>query len=250
MSIFKAALLGILQGLTEFFPVSSSGHLKLFEHLLGMQNLSNLIAFDLVCHLGTLLAIVCVFYRDLIELFRRRDFALIVIATSPLFLVYPFLSNVESFFDQPRFLGFFFALTALLLFLGDRLFASLNFRFEQSQAFFIGVFQAFALFPGVSRSGATISAAKILGWESQKAARFSFLMSIPPILGGSFLKLILKPNALFAQISPLQYLTGFFFSFIVGLMALRFMLRMLRSSTLWPFCIYCSVLSILSLVVL
>lgn len=258
MSIFEAIALGLVQGLTEFFPVSSSGHLKLVQVLFGLENLSRYLPFDLVCHLGTILSIFLVFRKDILQLFRseRKFLFLIVVSGLPLLPLYPFLSHIKHVYDFPQILGVFFLCTALLLYLGENF--TLPRRPESGSrrvwydAFTIGVFQAVALMPGISRSGATISAASMLGWEKGEAARFSFLMSVPPILGGVALELrtLLSGKAVVAEIPLTHYLIGFSVSFIVGLMALLGVLHLVKKKTLLPFAWYCAILGILSLIYL
>jgi undecaprenyl-diphosphatase len=258
VSIFEAIALGLVQGLTEFFPVSSSGHLKLVQTLFGLENLSLYLPFDLVCHLGTIFSILLVFRKDILSLFQseRKLLFLIVISGLPLLPLYPFLSYIKRIYDFPQILGGFFLCTALLLYLGEK------FTFPRRpdkkghrvfyDAFTIGVFQAVALMPGISRSGATISAASMLGWKKDEAARFSFLMSVPPILGGVAIELrtLLSGKAIVAEIPISHYFIGFSVSFAVGLMALLGVLHLVKKKSLLPFAWYCAILGVLSLIYL
>ena len=169
MSWVEALILGIVQGLTEFLPVSSSGHLKLFQMLFGYENLDSYVAFDLACHLGTLLTICIVFMdqiRDLLKGDLKKIF-LLFIATLPLVPLYLFRDELGAIIDSPQLLGYFFLTTGFLLFLGDRL-AKLateerSMRRGMLDSIIIGLFQAIAILPGISRSGSTISAARALG---------------------------------------------------------------------------------------
>jgi undecaprenyl-diphosphatase len=250
MSSLDALLMGILQGLTEFFPVSSSGHLKLCQHLLGLENLDRYVLFDLFCHLGTLLAILIVFRREIIQtLFVERSrLALVAIATLPLFPLVLVLSPLKESFAVPENLSIGFLFTATLLFLGER-FANWAAVPEpennRASALVIGIFQALAVIPGISRSGSTISAARLLGWNRTEAARFSFLMAIPAICGGVVLEVIelVRGHSTMAAAAPSAYLVGFFTSFIVGLGALLALMRLVEKGRLSVFVWYCLSLS-------
>ncbi len=251
VSLLEALILGIVQGITEFFPISSSGHLKLTQIFLGYQNLQDYIAFDLVCHLGTLFAIVIVFWQDIIDILRTKhqDLYLIGLSLIPLFISYPFLDDIEKVFDMPGLLGIFFIITAIILFLGEKFSHNENdetfsFKRHSIDVLFIGTFQLLALFPGVSRSGATISAARMCGWSSLRAARFSFLMAIPAIAGGTLIKLHKLVTIANGNIAAINYLIGFSTSFVVGLTALTLLLKLLKRKKLVIFAWYCLLLGI------
>jgi undecaprenyl-diphosphatase len=253
VTILDALILGIVQGLTEFLPVSSSGHLKLFQSLLGLQQLDHYILFDLVCHLGTLLAIVLIFFQQIksAALFQNSTrFWQIVIGTLPLFPLVLIMKPIKAIYADPSYLGFFFIVTAIILFLGIRFGKTLPPK-EQDQhpwrdAFCIGLWQAFAIFPGVSRSGSTISGARLLGWIPQDAVTFSFLLAIPAILGGvtlEFIKWWQHPE-LTVSIPLTHYLTGFLFSFFVGFFSLKALMRFVVTNRLSYFAWYCLILGL------
>lgn len=256
VSTLEAIILGIIQGLTEFLPVSSSGHLELGEFFLGLKDLHLFVLFDLVCHLGTLLSIFCVLYAQIkSSLMRDRTrFFQVVLGTLPLFPLVLILHPIKSLFNKPEYLGYAFLLTSLLLYLGT------NFgnnktpqRLEKRKwrdALMVGVFQAIAIIPGVSRSGSTISAGLLLGWKPADAATFSFLLAIPAILGGCVVELLdysLHANT-FATISPIQYIAGFFCSFIVGYFALRLVMHLAVKQKLHYFIWYCFFLGLTTLI--
>ncbi|MBN4066978.1 undecaprenyl-diphosphate phosphatase [Simkania negevensis] len=253
----EALALGIVQGATEFLPVSSSGHLKITEQLFHFKPGTEWIPFELACHLGTLFAVLVVFRKDIMPLFSSERFTLLLIAIAlvPLFLCYPLLESIKEVSAHPRYIGLFFFATAALLFLGERLclapLEAVATRKKQcATAFAIGFFQTLALFPGVSRSGSTMSAARFLGWKRMEAARFSFLLALPTILMGvayETKQLLIDPTPLHA-VSPLCYLIGFAVSFIVGLLALRWLMRHLRKGSLLLFCWYCIALGLFSLI--
>jgi undecaprenyl-diphosphatase len=258
MSTLIAIFLGLLQGLTEFLPVSSSGHLVLAQKLLGLDNLSDFIAFDLVCHLGTLVAILIFFYKDILNtLFENRARAIqIALATLPLFPLVLLLKPIKSLFNQTEYLGFFFLITALLLYIGIR-FGSVKppatlqkKRFRD--ALIIGLFQAGAILPGVSRSGSTLSAAKLLGWQPSQAIAFSFLLAIPAILGGSLVEMAQMftkaESAPLASISFFHYFLGFTTSMFMGGFSLQLLKRLAMKQQLMYFVWYCLLLGIFTII--
>lgn len=252
MSLLEALILGLVQGITEFLPVSSSGHLLLFQKLLGFKDLENYLLFDLVCHLGTLLAVGLIFYREIKEAFLdRTQFLQVVVGTLPLFPLVLLLKPIKSVFSEPQYLGYFFLVTALILFLGEHFSKA---RKEKAasfgDAFKIGCFQALAILPGISRSGSTISGARILGWDAKRAISFSFLLSIPAILGAITLE-IYKLNSLsegsFGE-NPLSiYIVGLLTSFVIGAISLKFLIRIAHQGRFKIFIWYCLALGILAL---
>ncbi len=252
MTLLEALLLGIIQGLTEFFPVSSSGHLEIGQKILGMKNLNQFIPFNLVCHLGTLLAILCAFRRQIKRLLLTK-WKQVICATLPLFPLLLILKPIKHMFDQPQYLGFFFLVTALVLYLGER-YGHVIPKFELKKrryqdALIIGTAQAMAILPGISRSGSTISAARLVGWEAKDAAFFSFLLAIPAILGGITLEglQLLKQETPPAPISFGGYFVGFIVSFFVGYLALRGMMYIMERKKIMGFVWYCVMVGIVCL---
>lgn len=213
MSVFGALGYGILQGLTEFLPVSSSGHLALFQALFGVDDPGlSYLSFDILLHMGTLLAVFLLFWRDVVELIKaffsllgdllrgrkmhlntpyRKLVVWMILATLPLVLVVPLQGAVEWFYGSMLFIGLFLWCTAGLLWLADR--AAKGKKTAQTMtwkdALFVGILQAFATLPGISRSGTTISAGRMRGLSKEFSVRFSFLLSIPAILGANVLSL-------------------------------------------------------------
>lgn len=252
MTTLDVILLGIVQGLTEFLPVSSSGHLKLTQYFLGMSNLDHYILFDLVCHLGTLLAIILVFFQNIKNVFQsdRSTLWQIALATLPLFPLVLIMKPIKSLYADPAYLGFFFLLTALILFAGIYFGKTSSVQQRKKHtwrdASIIGLWQAAAILPGVSRSGSTISGARILGWNPGDAATFSFLLAIPAILGGVTLeifKLLQHPEeTLHLPIS--HYFTGFLVSFLVGICALQMLIRLVLKNKFSYFAWYCLILGL------
>lgn len=251
MNAFEAFLIGLIQGLAEFFPVSSSGHLKLAQYFLGLKDLEGLIVFDLICHLGTLFSIFFIFRRDIIAVVKSWSQASrIAIALLPLFPLLAVIKPIKGVFAQPAYWGFFFLITSLFLFLAERFTSPKGSKNSYVQAFLVGCAQACAVFPGISRSGATISAAQILGWEKVDAARFSFLLAIPTILGGSAYELgkAFLGETVFQAVSLEAYTIGFLSSFLSGLFALVVLMKLVKLGKLAPFKWYCFFLGLASLI--
>lgn len=251
MTTWKAIILGIIQGLTEFLPVSSSGHLELGQYLLGLEDLHQFILFDLICHLGTLCAIVYVFLPQIKEFFSNQTrFMQVLIGTLPLFPLVLIMKPIKSLFDQPEYLGICFMITAALLFASSYL----HFRSKRPPSSWkdpltIGLFQAVAILPGISRSGATISAARLLGWQKEEAIQYSFLLAIPTILGGTAIEvaqLIIHPSTSTALLTSSQFIAGFLTSFVVGCFSLKLLIRMMNQDKWTYFAWYCLLLGIMT----
>lgn len=249
MTNAEALILGVVQGLTEFLPVSSSGHLIIFQSLFGIQDLENLLVFDLVCHLGTLASIFFFFSKRIALLFGHdlRTLIRLAIGTLPLVSIVFVLPYVEKLFNSPYWLWAPFFVTAGLLYAAQRWGHEKNeallYKHSWRDAFIVGWVQCIAVIPGISRSGSTIAAARLLGFSKQDAVVFSFLLAIPAILGGAtveILQLIFKPEkAQLVDISLLEYAVGFFASFLTGLAALALLVRVILLDALNYFACYC-----------
>jgi undecaprenyl-diphosphatase len=246
MSWLQALIMGVLQGLTEFLPVSSSAHLKLAKLLLGMEGQESLVLFDLICHLGTLTALLLFLRKDIFNLLRgdRKTLGLILLGTLPLFPFYFLLKPLRDWASQTPLLGIFLLITAGILFAGSRLKIKRSKpdspRKQIHDVLWIGTMQAAALIPGISRSASTISCAKILGWEAKDAVRFSFLLSIPTILGGNSLELLKLMRS--SEAFPFSLRTcaiGFLASCGIGLLVIRYAIGFLEKGNLKPFAWYC-----------
>lgn len=251
VTTLDAVILGIVQGLTEFLPISSSGHLQLVQSILGMKDLDHYLIFDLICHLGTLCAILIIFSQQIkstcSSLHSTRLWQ-IAIATLPLFPLVLIMKPIKAMYAAPEYLGLFFILTAFILFLG----VWLGKKASQPQqrpwrdAWLIGCWQAVAIFPGVSRSGSTISGARILGWTPQDAVSFSFLLAIPAILGGISLELfkIWQHPQNMPSIPFFHYAVGFSVSFFIGLFSLQLLMRLAMENKFSYFAWYCLILGV------
>jgi undecaprenyl-diphosphatase len=273
MSVIHAVLLGIIQGLTEFLPVSSSGHLVLFQKLFGIAEPALL--FDTMLHAGTLAAVAAVLWKDIWAVLRKLNqplTAYLIIATIPTVIAaLVFRKPLERAFETGRFLGFAFLLTSALL-AGAELLAkrsagkrAVNRAVRRAassssmgwlDALVIGVMQAVAIIPGVSRSGATLSGALSRRLDRDFAARFSFLLSIPAILGAAVFQLkdLAKGDTAEASgaaggggIGAVAIIAGTISAAVVGFFAVRLMLKIVREKSLWGFAVYTGILGLLVL---
>lgn len=257
MSIFEAIILGIIQGITEFLPVSSSGHLKLAQHFFHLQNLSQFILFDLICHIGTLFAIFMMFRKEIRSIFTSDKTKLfqIFLATLPLFPLVLLLKPIKSIFNNPEYLGYCFIATSIILYLGIKLSEVKPEKTLEKRRFIdpliIGISQSVAILPGISRSGSTISTAKILGWTNDQAVTFSFLLAIPAILGGLTLELFglifNESQSLLPDLSFTHYFVALITSFIFGYFSLSLLKRLASKQKFMYFVWYCLLIGILTI---
>ncbi len=258
MEITDGIILGIVQGLTEFLPVSSSGHLELGKVLLGDTSIpEESLMFTVVLHFATALSTVVVYRKDVWEilsgLFAFKDneelrFSLkIVLSMVPAVLVGLFFeAELEQFFSGNIVLvGSMLLVTALLLFLADRA-KNTHKAVSFGNSFIIGIAQAVAMLPGISRSGATIATSVLLGIDKRRAARFSFLMVVPLILG-KIAKDFLSGDLNFRSDNIEVLGAGFIAAFLAGLLACTWMIRLVRNSKLTFFAVYCLVVGALAI---
>lgn len=261
LSVIEALLLGIIQGLTEFLPVSSSGHLELAQAMMGNGNLNqqNLI-FTIVVHAATALATLVVFRKDVIDIltgllkFKNNEAfrfsLLIVISMIPAVCVGLFFeeSIAKFFFGNTILVGTMLWVTAGLLFVADRPFTNQR-PIGPKTAALVGVAQAFAILPGISRSGATIACSLLLKVDRSKAARFSFLMVVPLILG-SMLKTLWSGDLGQSQdqMELLPFVVGFVAAFVSGYLACTWMISLVKRSKLKYFAYYCATVGTLALI--
>jgi undecaprenyl-diphosphatase len=230
----QALLLGIVQGLTEFFPVSSSAHLRFGRYLLGIAETEEFLTFDLACHAGTWLALVFFLHKDILEVLQNiRKIGLYSLALLPLIPAYLLLKPFRS----PTYTGYFLLITALLLFLGTKMKRSEEKKW--THVLFIGIMQGLALLPGLSRSGSTIAAGRFCKWSWYDAAKFSFLLSIPTILGGELLEGWKVYKTGLDAISIKNCSIGFIASFVVGLICVRVVFWIYKREIILPFVWYC-----------
>ncbi len=258
MSSFDAFILGIIQGLTEFLPVSSSGHLELGKAILGDTSVpEESLLFTVVVHFATALSTIVIFRKDIVEIVqglfsfkwnKETQFsAKIILSMLPAVIVGLFFEEqLEALFGGNILLvGCMLIITAALLYFADRA-KDTQKNVSFPNAFVIGVSQAIAMLPGISRSGATISTSVLLGNDKSKAARFSFLMVIPLIFG-KIAKDIMG-GALTTEVSNISALViGFFAAFIAGLLACTWMIKLVKKSKLSWFAIYCLIVGLIAI---
>ncbi|MBO6497411.1 MAG: undecaprenyl-diphosphate phosphatase [Roseivirga sp.] len=259
MTWFEALILGLVQGLTEFLPVSSSGHLEITKAIFGDNSLpEESLLMTVVLHAATALSTIVIFRKDIAEIlkglfqFKNNEefqFSLkIIISMIPAALVgVLFEEEIEQFFGGNLLLvGSMLILTAGLLFLADKAKSTLN-PVSYKNAFVIGIAQAVAILPGISRSGATISTSVLLGVDRQKAARFSFLMVVPLILG-KMAKDILSGDLAETQTEASLLIIGFIAAFVAGLVACQWMIALVKKSQLKYFSFYCMIVGIIAII--
>lgn len=258
MSEIDAIILGIIQGLTEFLPVSSSGHLELGKAILGDTSVpSESLLFTIVVHFATALSTIVVFRKDVADIFKglfqfkwndETIFSLkIIISMIPAAIIgILFIDEMEMLFSGNILLvGFMLIITALLLYLADKA-KNTDKPVSYKNALVIGISQALALLPGISRSGATISTSVLLGNDKSKAARFSFLMVVPLILG-KIAKDLLSGDLADSTTDSTILILGFLAAFISGILACTWMISIVRKSKLTYFAIYCLIVGIIAI---
>lgn len=269
MTIFQAVVLGIIQGLTEFIPVSSTAHVFIASDLLGVSDEKRLFAFSVIIQLGTVVAMLAFFWKDIwhivqafllgiknkkpFEDFYARLGWLIIVATIPAliagFLLQDFVKQMSS--DSLLWAGIRLLFTALLLTFVEY-FDKKNRILESAtwlDALTVGLFQVLAIFPGASRSGSTMAGGMFRGFDRPSAARFAFLMSAPILLAAGIyesIQVIALPNT--TEFMPIL-MTGFITSAIVGWMSIKWLLNYLRNNSLYLFSIYCLVIGIIVLLI-
>ena len=252
MGFWEALILGIIQGLTEFLPVSSSGHLELGKAFLGDESLpQESLLFTVVVHAATALSTIVVFRKDILEILKgllqfkwneEMQFSVMIIVSMMPAAVIGVLFNdqIEALFDKQILLvGAMLILTGLLLFLADKA-KRTDKQVSYGYALLIGIAQAIAILPGISRSGATISTSVLLGIDREKAARFSFLMVVPLILG-KMAKDIMDGNISSELTNVMPLVVGFVAAFAAGLLACTWMIKLVKKSQLRYFSYYCFV---------
>lgn len=272
MSLLSSILLGLIQGVAEFLPISSSGHLAIAEHLLGMSGASDIPEFfDVLLHLGTLVAVFVAYWDDVrdmvVEFFcgvrdlargstptpvppARRMILLIIVGTLPLLVVLPIKDLVEGLADNMYFVAAALLVTGCLLFASDRV--RKGRKTEKSatmvDVLLVGVAQAIATCPGISRSGTTITAGCFRGFDRKFAVRFSFLLSIPAILGANILSLkdAVEAGIIWADVPV--YLVGVVVSAVVGYACIRLLKMIADRGKFGAFAYYCWAVGVLTLI--
>jgi len=257
MNWLDALILGAVQGIAEFLPISSSGHLVLFENWLGLD-FESLKSFDVSVHMGTLLAILIYFWRDIWEMLKAlgrliigrlktTDFygkliLYIIIGTIPAVLLGFFAGDsIDQFFRNPHQVAMNIFIVAVIFLIGEWVYKKYGTNFKSltwGKALVIGIAQSIALIPGVSRSGASIVTGLFQGIKREEAARFSFLLGIPAIFGAGLLTFVKVSHGESAPVEILNLIIGFCTSFAFGIASIAFLMRFLKKHSLTVFAVY------------
>ncbi len=271
MSVWLAALMGLVQGLTEFLPVSSSGHLVLIQSLFGTDLEHDYMLFDILLHLGTLVSVCLCFWPDVKALVlefcsflmdlchgkpqinknpTRRMGIMIIIATVPM-VIMPFLNDkIAALFSAPQVVGVMLIVTALLLFLGDRV--PVGKKTADTATWFdalvVGLMQLVAVIPGISRSGTTITASKLRGFTKEYAVKFSFLLSIPVIIGANIFSITDAIAEGFDRSLLLPYGVGILVAAVSGILAIQMVRMITKKSNFNVFSIYCAIVGVITII--
>ena len=263
MDWLQALILGIVQGLTEYLPVSSSGHLAIGQALFGLESGEDNLAFTVLLHVATVLSTIVILWKEIVWIFAdifkwkwnegTRYAVNIIISMIPVGIVgLCFKDQVEEFFgDGLLVVGCCLMVTALLLAFSYYAKPRQRENISPLHAFIIGIAQAVAVLPGLSRSGSTIATGLLLGNKKEKLAQFSFLMVIPPILGEALLDtkdmLEVGVTASLGGISPVAALVGFIAAFVVGCIACKWMIDIVKKGKLIWFAVYCAIVGLLTI---
>lgn len=269
MDLAQAVILGIIQGLTEFLPISSSAHLLLFPFFVGWTiDPVQSVPFYVVVHFGTLMAVLSFFRKDIKSIILafvksitersigddpyRRLAWFIVIGTLPAGIVYLLVKKLlENTLETPVIVAIFLMVTGILLVVSERLTRSSGSieKLRVSDAVFIGFAQGLALFPGISRSGSTIAAGLFRGLTREEAARFSFLLSVPVIIAGTMEEMTSLTIGSGGQTNVILLIAGFLTATVSGYFAIKYFIDYLKKHSLYVFALYCFVLGVITLVV-
>lgn len=248
MSILQALILGILQGITEFFPISSSGHLVLAESLFGFVP-AELLAFNVTIHFATLLAVVCYFKQDLIDLLkgllsRQKSslqlFLALVIATIPAVLAGLLYGEFFESIHNPQTVAYLMLATGIYFLASEKLAPKIKRKLEYlaaPYALVVGLSQVFAMLPGISRSGTTLATSLLTGQDRELSAKFSFLIAIPAILGALVYTLLFKSEG-FTTVPLASLTTGFLSALVAGYISIRFLMQLYKKHSLSAFAYY------------
>jgi undecaprenyl-diphosphatase len=246
MNFFDALFLGFVQGMAEFLPVSSSGHLVIIQSLLPNFTQPGVL-FDVILHFGTLLAILYYFRKKLINYINFNYLMLLLIGTIPAALVgFLFKGNIEALFKSTKLVGIALLVTGTMNLFVDKLQTTVD-KITNKNSLIIGIFQAVAVIPGVSRSGSTIFASVLQKINKAKAAEFSFILSIPAVFGANILEIVSHSSSLGKN--PIQYLAGFLSAFFFGVVAIRLIFRVIATRHFEYFAYYCYAVGILALLI-
>ena len=251
MDFLESITLGVIQGFTEFLPISSSGHLVIAQNIFGIKQPGN--EFEILLHMGTLLSIIFVFFKDIRQIVAtlhikntQRFILNVAIGTLPAAVIGIMLKeNIVSLFDNVVVVGYALVFTGLIL-ISSYFFKKKNKKISIGASLLIGCAQAVAIIPGISRSGMTITLALFLGVESKQAAKYSFMLAIPVISGAGLLMSTNLNNSFNMDISI--YIAGLASSFIIGVISLKWLLGWLETGKFYYFGIYCFIMGLFTIV--
>ncbi|NCB74261.1 MAG: undecaprenyl-diphosphate phosphatase [Clostridia bacterium] len=270
MSLLFAALLGLIQGIAEFLPISSSGHLAVLQNLFGVGEVDTL--FDVLLHLATLISICIVFRKDIVDMINeaigfikdmrhpkpdegepkpaRRLVLMIIIATLPLIIVLPFKSYIDKLSGSTYFIGVAFLITGAILLLSDRMRNGKKTEKNMTvgDALKIGLVQAIATLPGISRSGSTITGGMAVGLNRSFAVKFSFLMSLPAVLGAVLVSFADAVQEGIDTANIPAYLLGMAIAGITGYFSIKIVKMLAQKGKFGKFCYYCFAAGIVTIV--
>ena len=251
--LFKIVILALVQGITEFLPISSSGHLSILKTFLDINNDGALI--EVVLHAGTLMSILLFYRKRLSKIFRRilnKDeeslhfFSCVIVAIIPIGIIgFIFGDSIEYLFNNTKLVCLFLIITGIFLIFSN-FWRSKTSSFNTRKSFLIGLAQMFAILPGMSRSGLTIGMGNIIGIDARKSAEFSFIIAIP-VLTGVIVKYFLNLEWDSISISINYLFLGLIISFITGLLSLRWLISLLEKGKFWYFGLYCIFIGLISL---
>ena len=252
MTLLEAIILGIIQGLTEFLPISSSGHLVLGQYVLDIKLKGN--SFEIVTHLGTLVSVLCIFWKEILSLIlditdknNRKYIFYLILGTIPAVVIgFGAKTYFSELFESVQLVSIALMVTGLILFYSKKV-KNNSFPIDAKKALLIGITQAIAIIPGISRSGITICTALALGMSGKNAAKFSFLLAIPAISGAGLL-LALDPQSGITFIPLSSLIVAFISSFIIGYICLKWLLNLLESGKFHFFGYYCFMIGLIVLV--
>ena len=272
MSIWNAIILGLVQGITEFLPISSSGHLSILNNLFDLTSTDEgHMLFDVLLHLGTLASICVVYWQDIVQMFNEvlgfvnvgplagqrqrhypgaRMFIMIVMATLPLVLILPVHKMIETLYYHNIFIGIALVLTGCMLYVSDKMKRGTKTETNMtiSDALIIGLCQCVATIPGLSRSGTTITAGIATGLDRKFAVKFSFLLSIPAVLGANIISLVdaFKEGVDIANVPA--YLIGMVVAMVAGIASISLLRRIAEKGRFGGLAYYCWVMGVLSMI--
>lgn len=272
MEYIKSIILGIVQGLTEFLPVSSTGHLTIFQQFFNLGG-SEIPLCDVCLHLGTLVAVFIAFrktiYNLIIDFFKmlgsiftgkysyknsppyQKMIVLLIAALIPLFFILPLKDTVESLFKNVKFVGAFLIVTAVILYIGDRAVKGKktmeNATIKDSLT--VGIFQAVAVLPGLSRSGSTITGGLLSGFSREFAVEFSFILSIPAILGAAILSIKdVVSDGTVDKLILLPYIAGAVVAAVAGFFAIKLITYLVKKDKFGYFVYYCAAVGVITII--